>query len=136
MAEVILKSFLKKTRGGKILRLNHEEYLRDDIQCGTLHSKVLSSTELQRQVAASPHRQLLIVDTNVAMHQADFLEYDCPAVSFVVLTQTMLQELRNLNLSVYKRILGLLQKRTRNFILFPNQFCSSTAVNRYFFFIR
>lgn len=42
----------------------------------------------------------------------------------------MLQELRNLNLAAYKRILELLKDETKSFIFFPNEVSSSTTIKR------
>ena len=62
------------------------------------------------------------------MHQIDFLEYNCPDISLIVILQTVLQELRNLNISVYKRLLTLLNDEKRSFIFYPNELSSETIV--------
>jgi exosome complex exonuclease DIS3/RRP44 len=81
-------------------------------------------------VSGAPHQHLLIVDTNVALHQIDVLEYNCPATSLVVILQTVLQELRHLNLPVYRRLNSLIQDESRSYIFFPNEQVADTAVSR------
>jgi exosome complex exonuclease DIS3/RRP44 len=81
-------------------------------------------------VQLAPHKQLLIVDTNIALHQIDVLEYNCPATSLVIVLQTVLQELRHLNLAAYKRVLELLKDQTKTFIFYPNEMSAQTNINR------
>eukprot|EP00602_Paraphysomonas_sp_CaronLab_P006700 CAMPEP_0185034340 /NCGR_PEP_ID=MMETSP1103-20130426/24109_1 /TAXON_ID=36769 /ORGANISM="Paraphysomonas bandaiensis, Strain Caron Lab Isolate" /LENGTH=1005 /DNA_ID=CAMNT_0027570957 /DNA_START=192 /DNA_END=3209 /DNA_ORIENTATION=- len=81
-------------------------------------------------VSKAPHRHLLIIDTNVAIHQIDVLEYNCPATSLVVVLQTVLQELRHSNLSVYRRMCALLQDNSRSYIFFPNEQSSHCYLSR------
>ena len=52
------------------------------------------------------------------------------ATGVVVILQTVLQELRKQNISVYKRIFSLLQNEKRTFIFFPNELCKFTAADR------
>ena len=51
-------------------------------------------------------------------------------MGIVVVLQTVLQELRHLNLSVYRRILALLRHENRNFIFFANEHAAQTSVLR------
>lgn len=85
---------------------------------------------LCNMVASAPHQHLLIVDTNVALHQIDVLEYNCPATSLVIILQTVLQELRHLNLPVYRRLSSLIQDESRSYIFFPNEQVSETTISR------
>lgn len=59
------------------------------------------------------------------------LEHDCPATSFIVLLQTVLQELRHLNLAAYRRVFALLRDENRSFIFYPNELSTDTATSRY-----
>ncbi len=126
----VKKSFFKKTRKGSVLKLVHERYLRSDLECGYLRSSDVSAEYIQSQVSMSPHGHLLVIDTNVALHQIDVLEYDCPATSLIIILQTVLQELRNLNLSVYKRLMALLENDKKMYIYYPNELSSDSLVVR------
>ena len=124
------RSFYKKTRKGAILKLVRERYLRSDLECGYLRSSTVTIEYLRSQVSMSPHGHLLVIDTNVALHQIDVLEYDCPATSLIIILQTVLQELRKLNLSVYRRLMTLLENEKKMYIYYPNEFSSDSLVVR------
>ena len=126
----VKKSFFKKTRKGSVLKLVRERYLRSDLECGYIRFSSVSSEYLRSQVSMSPHGHLLVIDTNIALHQIDVLEYDCPATSLVVVLQTVLQELRKLNLSVYRRLMGLLENEKKMYIYYPNELSSDSLVVR------
>jgi PIN domain len=81
-------------------------------------------------VSEAPHKQLLIIDTNIALHQIDILEHKCPATGLVVVLQTVLQEVRHRNLAVFRRLEALLKDETRSYIFFPNEMAADTAVLR------
>ena len=87
----VKKSFFKRTRKGHIVRLVHDKYLRSDIECGYLLGRVLSQHQLQKIISEAPHQQLLVIDTNIALHQIDILEHQCPATSLVVMNQVLLR---------------------------------------------
>ncbi len=81
-------------------------------------------------VSHAPHKHILILDTNVALNQIDVFEYRTPATSLVVVLQTVLQELRHLNVGIYRRLLALMQDESRSYIFFPNEHCSETTQQR------
>lgn len=124
------KAFFKRTRKGKVIRVFQEKYLRDDANYGHLLGELVTQEHIQTLVGDALHRQLLVLDTNVAVHQLDVLEHECPATGVVVVLQTVLQELRNLNLACYKRMFSLLKNEKRTFIFFPNELCKYTAADR------
>ena len=124
------KCFFKRTRKGKIIKLTQEKYLRSDAGCGYLHGSQIESSDLRTLVAEAPHKQLLIIDTNIALHQIDILDHRCPATSLVVVLQTVLQELRHLNLSVYRRLETLIRDESKSFIFYPNELSATTSVLR------
>ena len=124
---MLRKAFYKKTRKGKVVKIVHEKYLRSDAECGYLCGSVVDSESLRAAVTATSHRLLIVVDTNVALRQIDILEFDNSLLSLVVIPQTVLQELRNLNLSVYRRVVALLKSDTRSFIFYPNELSVNTA---------
>jgi exosome complex exonuclease DIS3/RRP44 len=73
---------------------------------------------------------LQVVDTNVALHQLDLLEHNCPATSFIVVFQTVLEELRKLNLSAFRRLNQLMNNDARMFIFLPNEHIAQTRIER------
>ena len=77
--------------------------------------------ELVDLISTAPHKHLLVLDTNIAIHQIDVLEYKCPSTAFVVILQTVLQEIQHLDVSIYRRICALLQDETKSYIFFPNE---------------
>lgn len=90
-----------------------------------------SQTELVDLISTAPHKHLLVLDTNIAIHQIDVLEYKCPSTSFVVVLQTVLQEIQHLDVSIYRRICALLQDETKSYIFFPNEQVSRPLVFRH-----
>lgn len=127
----ICKSFFKKTRKGAIIRLVREKYIRNDIDCGFLHGLIpLSIDKLMNIILSNINQHILIIDTNIALHQIDVLEFPCEGTQVVILLQTVLQEVKHRNLSVYNRICKLLNDESRLYIFFPNEACVSTLVLR------
>jgi exosome complex exonuclease DIS3/RRP44 len=124
------KAFNKKTRKGKVIRIVQEKYLRHDVECGYLAGNIVSAEVLCDAVSKSAHKQLLVIDTNIALHQIDILEYSCPIISMIVIAQTVLQELRHLNISVYRRIISILKDESRSFIFYPNEISVATTILR------
>ena len=124
------EAFFRRSRRGQIVRTVKERHLREDVGCGYLHGVTVSSDQLERLVSEAPHQQLLVVDTNIVLHQVDLLEYKCPATSLVLVPQTVLQELRHLNLAAFKRILSLFKDESKSFIFFPNELFALTSTCR------
>lgn len=125
--ELSTKSFFKRTRKGKVVCLVKEYYLRTDIECGYLFGSHVTTQHLKTLIEKVPTNQVLVVDTNIALHQIDVLEYASPVTSLVVVLQTVLQELKHLNLSIYRRVLNLLKDENKSFIFLPNELIISTA---------
>ncbi|KAK3221781.1 hypothetical protein Dsin_008806 [Dipteronia sinensis] len=125
----MLKSnvFSKKTRNNKIKKEVREVYLRDDIWCG-----VSSCTTCDSPAASAAARltasTILVVDTNVVLHQIDLLEN--PAIDDVVVLSVVLDEVKNKNLSVYNRIRALCSNSLRKFYVFANKFHKDTHVEK------
>ena len=126
----IRKAFYKRTRKGKVVRLVQEKYPRTDLGFGYLHGNMLSADELGDIINCAEHKNLIFVDTNVALRQIDLLEQSCPAFSVVVIAQTVLQELRNLNLSVFRRLQSAIRDQSKSFIFFPNEVDMDTVCSR------
>ncbi|KAF3440890.1 hypothetical protein FNV43_RR19176 [Rhamnella rubrinervis] len=117
------KSYVKKTRGGKVTKVVREHYLRDDIYCGASICKVCDSSVARLSASASP---ILILDTNVVLNQIDLLEN--PAIEDVVLLSIVLEEVKNKNLAVYNRVRALCSNSLRKFFVFSNEHHKDTYV--------
>ncbi|KAG6387681.1 hypothetical protein SASPL_152873 [Salvia splendens] len=102
------KSFVKKTKQGKVLKVVREHYLRDDIYCGAPFCKVCDVSGARLDSNAST---IIVVDTNVVLHQIDLLEN--PAVDNVVVLSIVLEEVKNKNLAVYNRLRALCSNTLR-----------------------
>ena len=68
------KTFIKKTKTGKILKIVREHYLRDDITCGVESCTECDGPSSLESVSDSlsemcPREHLLCPDTNVILHQ-------------------------------------------------------------------
>ncbi|KAG7968820.1 hypothetical protein I3843_07G001100 [Carya illinoinensis] len=117
------KTFVKKTRGGKVNKQVREHYLRDDIYCGAPICKVCDSSAARLSPSAST---ILIVDTNVVLHQIDLLENS--AIDDVVMLSIVLEEVKNKNMSVYNRVRALCSNSMRRFFVFANEHHKDTFV--------
>ncbi|WOL07345.1 exosome complex exonuclease [Canna indica] len=117
------KSFVKKTKQGRVVKVVREHYLRDDIYCGAPSCKVCDTSASRLSNSAST---ILIVDTNVVLHQIDLLEN--PAIDDVVVLSVVLEEVRNKNLSVFNRLKALCTNSLRKFFVFSNEHHKDTYV--------
>ncbi|XP_061373470.1 exosome complex exonuclease RRP44 homolog A-like [Gastrolobium bilobum] len=117
------KSFVKKTRGGKVTKQVREHYLRDDIFCGAPFCTVCDSSVARLSASAST---ILVVDTNVVLNQIDLLEN--PAIDDVVVLSIVLEEIKNKNIAVYNRIRAVCSNLMRNFFVFSNEHHRDTYV--------
>eukprot|EP00249_Psilotum_nudum_P021681 c28202_g1_i1 orf=199-3033(+) len=117
------KSFVKKTRQGRVVKVVREHYLRDDIYCGALCCSVCD-----RETAClnPPSAQILVVDTNVVLHQIDLLENT--AINDVVILSVVLDEVKNRNMSVYNRLRALCSNPMRRFFVFANEHHRETYI--------
>lgn len=90
------KTFVKKTKKGAVVKVVREHYLRDDVWCGVAgcrlckqEAAVLDSRPVVvSELCSYPH--LILPDTNVVLHQTDFLED--AAITNAIIVQTVLQE--------------------------------------------
>lgn len=117
------KSFVRKTRQGKVVKVVREHYLRDDIYCGAPSCQVCDTKDARLSSSVS---NVLILDTNVVLNQIDLLEN--PAMNNVVLLSVVLEEAKNKNLSVYNRLRALCSNTVRNFFVFSNEYHKDTYV--------
>ncbi|GFY87749.1 ribonuclease II family protein [Actinidia rufa] len=117
------KSFVRKTKQGKVVKVVREHYLRDDIYCGASSCKVCDSSGARLTSSAST---ILIVDTNVVLNQIDLLENQ--AIDDVVILSVVLEEVKNKNLAVYNRLRALCSNSMRKFFVFSNEYHRDTYV--------
>uniref|UniRef100_A0A383VI63 Uncharacterized protein n=1 Tax=Tetradesmus obliquus TaxID=3088 RepID=A0A383VI63_TETOB len=117
------KSFVKKTRGGKVVKVVREHYLRDDIWSG---SPLDPGCDPSAHKLAPDAQHYLVIDTNVALHQMDFLEH--PAISDVVVCRTVVEEVEHRNKAGGQRLKSLCQSATKRFYVFSNEHHKDTYV--------
>lgn len=126
------KTFTKKTRRGKVLRVVKEHYLRDDL---TVPCELQSAAEAAFnggstiRLSAQPFAgEYLVLDTNVALNQMDLLEHPCPALSNVIVLQTVWEEVKHRDLGLYNRLAALMKEDKRRFVPFSNEHHRETYV--------
>ncbi|KAJ7944036.1 Exosome complex exonuclease [Quillaja saponaria] len=117
------KSFVKKSRAGRVTKVVREHYLRDDIYCGASICKVCDSSVARLSASAST---ILVLDTNVVLNQIDLLEN--PAIDDVVVLSVVLDEVKNKNMAVYNRLRALCSNSLRKFFVFSNEHHKDTYV--------
>ncbi|KAM9567156.1 exosome complex exonuclease RRP44 [Guaruba guarouba] len=133
------RSFVKRTRAGAVVKVVREHYLRDDIPCGAAACRLCPprtgapapGLEERPGGAASslcPGPHYLLPDTNVLLHQIDILED--PVIKNVIVLQTVLQEVRNRSIPVYKRIRDVIQTPEKHFYSFTNEHHRETYIEQ------
>ncbi|CAM9327074.1 unnamed protein product [Chrysoparadoxa australica] len=122
--------YSRKLRRGQVLRVCRDHQLRDDIGCGTSAGKVVAASDLLRLGLESDLKQYLILDANVLLAQMDLLEQQGAPFYCLIILQTVLEEVRHNNLSVYRRVKQLLMSDTRVAIFFANEHHSATYAKK------
>jgi len=92
-----LNIWLRRTRLNKVRKLVREVYLRDDIVPDAFEGA----------------DSILVLDTNIALHQIDFIAED-ECVNHVVVPYTVLQEVRNRHMGTYARLRSLCRADEHN----------------------
>ncbi|MGH0159666.1 UNVERIFIED_CONTAM: hypothetical protein FKN15_037839 [Acipenser sinensis] len=116
------------------MKIVREHYLRDDIWCGSevcdsckQDSPVLQQDPcIESSLCKCPH--YILPDTNVVLHQIDVLED--PAITNVIMLQTVLQEARHRSAPVYKRIKDVIHNVERHFYTFTNEHHRETYIEQ------
>lgn len=127
------RTFHRRTRRGRVLKVVREHYLRDDIACGCASCKRCHILDGSAAVALSPtpfRGRYLLLDTNVILHQIDLLEQACPALCDVIIPQTVMQEVRHRHLGIYNRLHSLVKDDARRFFVFANEHHRETYADR------
>ena len=76
------KTFVRKTRSGAVQKITREHYLRDDLSCGVRQcslcqqqgSEAVLDPQLDSPSSLCSSTHFLLPDTNILLHQTDFLE--------------------------------------------------------------
>ena len=127
-------AYHKLTRRGTCRKQVREVYLRDDLPCG--FSECASCAGLSGGGCAPSLRSpaacgsVLVLDTNVVLHQLDFLEGAGDALADVVVPATVLEEVRHRSGGAHARLLALLRAPARRFFAFANTHHRDTACER------
>jgi len=120
-------AFFRKTRRGHVVKVVEESYLRTDLGLGSRNGQTMTREDM----ALSTGLSWIVPDTNVVLHQMDFLENSgCSALDSIVILETVADEVRHNNLSVHRRLLRLLGHEGRKVIWFANEHCQDTHVRR------
>ncbi|KAF5828225.1 hypothetical protein DUNSADRAFT_18006 [Dunaliella salina] len=115
--------FVKKTKKGQIRKVVREHYLRDDIWSGTPLDEECEASAHKLSASASHY---LVIDTNIALHQLDFLEH--PAITDVVVCSVVLEEVRHKNSAAYQRLRALCASDAKRFYVFANEHHRETFI--------
>ena len=100
------RSFVKKTKAGRVMKVVREHYLRDDIYVGSeLAAPEFRGPDPSSWKLAKDASAYVVVDTNVALHQMDLLAHAC--VTDVVVPSVVLEECRARSRPSYERLRGV-----------------------------
>ena len=129
------------TRRGRVIRKVREHYLRDDLGCGTLCHIGLQPLRIEELPAAPVTKSgmgdsiYLVLDTNVVLKQMDLLEHTVESnvvgagpLSRCIILQTVLDEVKHQNLSIFNRLQSLLTSPERQHVMFPNEHHTDTYI--------
>lgn len=137
------KVFVRSSKSGNAIKINREQYLRDDILCGSAACSLCAANvvpnakgDLFPPVLSSdgdftdklgPH--YTIIDTNIALRAIDVLE-NISVFNNVIIPQTVLEEVRHRSFPIYSRLRVLTSGGKKHFFVFHNNFCASTYTPR------
>ena len=102
------KTFVKKTKRGAVVKVVREHYLRDDVWCGVRgcgeckQDAPVLDTYPDTESVLCPRAHIILPDTNVVLHQMDFLED--PAITNVILLSIVLQEVCAMCVCIHVRV--------------------------------
>ncbi|KAI5289628.1 exosome catalytic subunit dis3 [Ascosphaera aggregata] len=143
-ANVTSKVFVRSTKSGKVQKIVRELYLRQDIPCssklcpvclsfaptdanGNVTPFVLSERPAGTRRFTRGH--YLMPDTNALLNGMDLFEHT-EAFYDVIILQTVLEELKNISLPLYNRLISLVRSEAKRYYLFFNEFRLETHVRR------
>ncbi|TIC17179.1 RNB-domain-containing protein [Wallemia mellicola] len=115
-----IKTFIKKSNKGQLLKLSKEVYTRDDIDNGL---STLSTNGITDNVLFNnPH--YLLPDTNVLLSQIDLFESG--HFKDVIILQTVLDEVKHNSIPLFNRYKQLVLNSSDKFFIFYNEFSNFT----------
>ena len=132
------KVFVRSTKAGNAHKIFREQYLRDDVSCGSVKCGECSGKaqpdfkgDVVPPVLANTDLYC-VVDTNICLKAIDLLEHpNC--FTDVVIPHTVLEEVRNQSISVYTRLRALTStsfQSKKRFYVYHNEFSESTFSQR------
>lgn len=124
------RAFYRRTRRGKVLRVMEEAYLRDDLGCGSIRGTTVDVEALRQLAKGAFRRRLVVLDTNVVLAQMDLLERSSEPFRCIVVLQTVLNEVRHQNLSLYRRLKALMADESRELLFFANEHHRAVCTTR------
>lgn len=137
------KVFVRSTKAGNAIKVYREQYLRDDIPCGSQLCAECASISVPDAkgdlpvpvLSATPNSttkrgaHYVVIDTNIALKAIDLLEH--PGCLYdVIVPQVVLEEVRNRSLPIYTRLRALTTGHDKRFYVFHNEFRAETHVDR------
>ena len=119
------KVLLIKTRGGKIMRILREHYLRDDIEHGIGNElDKLPSNNKPNKFCKTNY--WILPDTNIFLNNIDAIEQT--QFSNMIILQTVQNELKRRSAPNYKRLKTLLSSGRKSFV-FVNEFAKGLNIS-------
>jgi exosome complex exonuclease DIS3/RRP44 len=131
------RSFYRVTRKGKLLKTVREHYLRDDLDSSLPFDWIIpvraedtiSDVEVFQKLSATPaFGHYVVLDTNIPLGQMDVLEHPSSAFTDVIIPQTVMEEVKHRNLSLYNRLQVLIKDEKRRCVVFSNEHHRETYV--------
>jgi exosome complex exonuclease DIS3/RRP44 len=110
--------FGKVTKKGALVTVVKEHYLREDVPCGFFGCLACAPfMDAAQAVSLEGVRDVLLLDTNVLLHQTDFLEallfgeIDAEITVVAILLENVIAEVRHRSTSVHNRVNGWIAKQ-------------------------
>jgi exosome complex exonuclease DIS3/RRP44 len=122
----------RKNRNGSIVLQLQEVYTRDSENVEFCLSK---STPISKSMIVSLFDQLeveflYVLDTNIVLQYIDFLETHSSFLKLAVIPQTVVHEIRHLNISVYRKVVSLLKSDSNHYVFIPNIYLKETRLSQ------
>ena len=123
------KTFVKTSKRGRaVQKVRRERYLRDDVYVGYDHEAVEARyrgpPSTSNRLRPTPRRDgnermIVLIDSNVALHQMDALADG--RVTDVVVCATVMEETRHKSKTSYERLRALCKDESKRFYVFSNE---------------
>ncbi|KAF1744980.1 hypothetical protein MXB_495 [Myxobolus squamalis] len=129
-------SRVKKTRAGNVFKEVKDRYLRKEIPCGVLgcaacknypNNEILDPNN-NGSSCIFPTSHFLIPESSVLIKQIDLFEND--QINNIIILQTILNQIRQLDAGVYKRLQAALNISEKCIYVFNNEYHEDTFVSQ------